>query len=463
MGQLPVSINLLASRPYVILLAVFFLLAIIVFRPWVHGIDGAGYYSWLRSWVIQGDCNTEDEMNHFHLVQPADLQFNVWSINFSRLKNGQFANYYPIGSAVLWAPFFLIAHSVVLLANACGSHVSADGYSTPYILLSMLGSAMWAFAGLSLIYHIVANKFGPIHGALATGTVWLSTPLVFYMYANPAMSHANDVFVNSLFVFVWLATRRDRTWSGWLLLGLATGLAAMVRTQNGLLVVFPCFELLVFFIASLGQRIWTSLWKTVGRASIFIGGALAAFLPQMLVWKTVFGSYLVPNPQQTSLGLGFDFTGRHVLSVLFSTNRGLFLWSPITILAVAGILLLYRSDRRLAALLLCNFALQLYVVGSWVIWSGGVSFGPRFFLNSVPAFTIGLAVVLSELGKRIPRSMVAALCGAFVLWNFGLMGQYALQLVPRAGEVPLRQMIFNQFAVVPGKIIDLILRAASRS
>jgi hypothetical protein len=458
-----VPTNLFGCRPYAILLAIFFMLATIAFKPWVHGIDGAGYYSWLRSWVIQGDCNTEDEMNHFHLLQPADLQFNVWSVNFSRLKNGQLANYYPIGSAVLWAPFFLTAHIGVMLANACGSRVSADGYSTPYILLSMLGSAIWAFAGLSLIYHIVAKQFGQIAGALATGTVWLSTPLVFYMYAHPAMSHANDVFVNSLFIFVWLATRRDRTWRGWLLLGLATGLAAMVRTQNGLLVVFPCVELLLLVVASLRQRIGTSLWKTVGWASTFIGGALAAFLPQMLVWKTVFGSYLVLNPQQASLGLGFDFTGRHVLNVLFSTNRGLFLWSPVTILALAGIMLLFRSDRRLAALLLCNFALQLYVVGSWVIWSGGISFGPRFFLNSVPAFAIGLAVVLSELRKRVPRSVAAALCGAFVLWNFGLMVQYVLQLVPRAGEVPLRQMVFNQFAVVPGKIIDLILRAASRS
>lgn len=43
------------------------------------------------------------------------------------------ANYYPIGSAILWAPFFLAAHLLVTLINMTGGRVPADGYSDPYI------------------------------------------------------------------------------------------------------------------------------------------------------------------------------------------------------------------------------------------------------------------------------------------------------------------------------------------
>ena len=39
----------------------------------------------------------------------------------------------PIGTALLWAPAFGLAHLGVLLARALGARVAADGYSQPYI------------------------------------------------------------------------------------------------------------------------------------------------------------------------------------------------------------------------------------------------------------------------------------------------------------------------------------------
>lgn len=461
--EFPVSTVSPGNRPYLVLVFIYVALVVLAFKPWVHGIDGAGYYSWLRSFVIQGDVDTYDEMKHFEGVQRPDLQANVWHLKFDRLHGSNLANYYPLGSAILWSPFFMASHLMVVAANAAGVGIPADGYAWPYILLSMFGSVLWAFAGLTITYRVAARRFGEFPAALATGTVWLATPLVFYMYIHPAMSHANDVFVNALFILAWLAARRNRSARGWLLLGLAAGLAAMVRTQNALLIVFPSVELLLLFVERLRRWALAPATHVVVWAAAFYGGALAAFLPQLLVWKEVFGSYVVLNAQEASVGLTLDLAGRNILNALFSSNRGLFIWSPVTALGLAGILLLFRRDRRLAAMLLCNFALQLYIVGSWPVWSGGISFGPRFFLNSVPAFAIGLAVLLYELERRMPRHALMALCSAFVLWNLGLMVQYVLQLIPRAGEVSLRQMAYNQFVIVPGKIFSLILRAASRT
>ncbi len=462
MEHSPSSISF-ADWPYRALVLIFILLTLVAFKPWVHGIDGAGYYSWLRSFVIQGNIDTEDELRHFESIQRPDLQANVWKVNFPRLRDGYISNYFPVGSAILWAPFFLISHLLVLLANSLGLHIAADGYSWPYVLLTMFGSVVWAFVGLTLVYRISARRFGPFPAAAAVGTLWLATPLVFYMYFHPAMSHANDVFANALFLFVWAAKCRERTLRGWFLLGLTAGLAALVRTQNGLLVVFPCFELMAHLAGQLRRRVWPALTKTVLRAAALAGGTLVAFLPQMVVWKEVFGQFLVLNPQKSSIGLQFDFSSPNILNVLLSSDRGLFIWSPIMLLGLIGILLLFRSDRRLAALLLCNFILQLYLIGSWVLWGGGFSFGPRLFLSCVPAFAIGLAALLARLEPKIPRVALAVLCGAFVLWNCGLMVQYVLQLVPRAGVVPFRQVVYNQFTVVPGKMLSLFHRAVFRN
>ena len=442
--------------------AIAFVLAVVAFKPWVHGVDGAGYYSWLRSFVIEGDLDTYDEMKHFEGIQQPEIQNRPWKVKLPRLHEGKLANFYPVGSAVLWLPFFLAAHLIVIVANAAGSAVPADGYSAPYLFMSMLGSVIWAFAGLTILYGIAARRFGRFPAALATGTVWLSTPLVFYMYIHPAMSHANDMFVNSLFILVWLATRRNRSWRGWLALGLVVGLATMVRTQNGLLVVFPCIEQALLFFDYLKRRMQTTFAAIAGRAAAFAGGTLAAFLPQMLAWKEVFGSYVLANAQQTSAGLEFRPTDLHLLDVFISSDRGMFIWSPVTALGLLGVLLLLRTDRRLAALLLCNFALQVYVIGSWIGWSGNISFGPRLFLNSIPAFTIGLAVILSAVQTRIPRYILVGACSLFVIWNLGLLAQYVLKLIPRNGKVPIAGMISNQFFVVPGRILGLIMRSVFR-
>jgi len=456
-------VAVLNSRPYWALCLLFVALILTVFKPWVHGIDGAGYYSWLRSFVLEGNIDTLNEVRHFESNQQPDIQANVWSLRSFSFNEGKFANHYPIGSAILWAPFFLASHCLVAAANAVGIQISSDGYSQPYILFSTLGSEIWAFAGLTIIYSIAAGMYGRFSAGLATATVWMATPLIFYMYIHPAMSHANDVFVNAVFVLAWLATRKNQTWRYWLMLGVASGLAAMVRPQNALLLVFPCIEIAILLFGRFIGKSRLSVAGICGRGAALIAGAVAAFLPQMLVWKAVFGSYLVLNAQKLSIGLGFDFTGRNILNVLISSDRGLFIWSPIAVPALIGIYYLYRSDRRFALLLLSNFCIQLYLIGSWAVWSGGISFGPRFFLNSVPAFAIGLSALLSKFEKRVGSSGLLAICSAFVLWNLGLMAQYVLQLVPRAGEVSLRLMISNQFLAVPGKIFGLVVRAVCRT
>lgn len=52
-------------RNWIVLAGLFVLAAVGLFKPWVHGADGMGYYSWLRSVVLDGDLNTANEYEHF--------------------------------------------------------------------------------------------------------------------------------------------------------------------------------------------------------------------------------------------------------------------------------------------------------------------------------------------------------------------------------------------------------------
>jgi hypothetical protein len=180
----------------------------------------------------------------------------------------------------------------------------------------------------------------------------------------------------------------------------------------------------------------------------------------MFVWHITFGTWLPGNPYAHINGGQFDFLHPHLLGVLWSTDRGLFVWTPLLLVAVLGWLPLWRKDRRLTTLLVFSFGLQLYITASWAYWNGAVSFGQRFFSNMTPAFVLGLAALLTVLNRRFSMGWLTAACILFVAWNGLLIVRYALEDIPRAGPVPLGKLIGGQFTIVPtqfSRIIQAIL------
>ncbi len=434
-----------------------------IFRPVLHGWDGAAYYSWLRSVAIDGNLDTGDEIKHYEALQEAEVQSQRWTDDRGRSVTGLWVNHWPVGSAILWAPFFLIAHAALRLGGGALDAFPADGYSAPYVWLVLLGTTLWGLAGLLLTYQVGRRLYGDFAATLAGALALLATPLVFYMFVSPAMAHANEVFANALFVWLWYVTRDKRGAVGWLVLGGAVGLAAMVRNQNALLVVFPGLELTAQCLQSLMRRDWKGVTTAIAYGVTMVVGAALAFAPQMFVWQAVFGAPLL-NPQAASSGLGFDWTAPHLWDALFS-SRGVFVWHPVLLVGAMGLIGLARSDRRLAAMLACNLLLQTYLIGSWGAWEGTPAFGARYFLCLLPAFQLGLTAAISAVRKRVPAVALAGTGGLLVVWNAGLLAQYVLQLIPRGGWVSIQQMVVNQFLVVPsyiGKAAGLILSRFGR-
>ncbi|MFQ5613045.1 MAG: hypothetical protein ACE5H9_13030 [Anaerolineae bacterium] len=423
-----------------ILLLLFLLGFLAFFKPWLHGRDPIGYYSWVRSLVIDGDLNTADEY----------ARLGMGDIGVTTVT-GHRSNPYAIGSPLLWLPFFLAAHTITLAQG----QVRADGYTELYILFTSLATPLYALAGILLTQRALQKTFAWPLATLSVAAVWLASPLVFYMYSNPIMAHANDFFAYALFLTVWLWVRENRKWQNYLGLGLAAAFMALVRNQNAIFVAFP--------LAELAWDAWRDRerWRVYARRGLaFCSAWWIGFLPQLVVWKIVFGTWLQSNPYAYGYSGHFDLRAPFVLPVLLSSNRGLFIWTPFLFLAVIGWGFLYRRDRRLALLLGATFVLQLYVIGSWTAWHGSASFGQRFFTNLMPAFAFGLAALLDRLQARLAFKWLVAACAAFVVWNILLLTQYVLELVPRAGAVDMVVLVKNQFWVIPAnlsRLIDILL------
>ena len=63
--------------------------------------------------------------------------------------------------------------------------------------------------------------------------------------------------------------------------------------------------------------------------------AVLVLAPQLALYKWITGQWFV-NAYVTH-GMGFSFGSPHLVGVLFSPQKGLFFWSPILLLSVAGV------------------------------------------------------------------------------------------------------------------------------
>jgi len=157
-------------------------------NPIVHG-DGVGYYAYARAPLIQHNLRFEEDWRHANLYFSQTRTLSNGELRPDEYtQTGYVGNLFSIGPALLWTPFLLAAHLTVLLADALGAHIPADGFSSPYLLAMALGTAFYGFLGLLFSYSLAKKYVEERWAFLATLGVWGASSLPVYMYFNPAWS-----------------------------------------------------------------------------------------------------------------------------------------------------------------------------------------------------------------------------------------------------------------------------------
>ena len=130
--------------------------------------------------------------------------------------------------------------------------------------------------------------------------------------------------------------------------------------------------------------------------------------PQLLAYTALNGR---PSPA-ADVQRKMTWYSPHALQVLVSPEHGFLFWTPLAVLALAGLVLLAAgrapevtpaSDgRRIGACALLMVALQVYVSGAVESWTVAGAFGQRRFVCLTILLVIGLAALLSSL-PPVPR------------------------------------------------------------
>lgn len=437
-----------------IFLLLLFVLSLPLVTPRLYATDSAEYFAYLPSLLFDGDLDFTDEYTYLHELNP-DAGIKEGLLDKRDPTTGLPLNIAPVGTALLWAPAYLIIHGSVLVARALGAPVAADGLSRPYILAVCYASAVYAFAGLLLCYRLARRYVSSFAAVLAVAVVWLATPAFFYSHASPPWSHSTSLFAVALLVNVWHDTRGRRTPAQFLLLGLLAGLVALVREQDSLFMLIPAVEGLVAILQLARRRVWKELLPLVGRYLLVPAGAILVFTPQLAAYRVLNGRF-GPNP---TVAGKMTWWSPHFFQVLGDPHYGLLVWSPAILLALVGLVLLWKRDRLLTAALGVAFLAQIYVTGAYLTWMGAGSFGPRRFINCTVIFALGLATLIGwAREKRVPAVVLVGIGSLLVAWNAGLVLHWVLYPADREAGLVWGRLLPRVFVEIPRQGLDLLRR-----
>ena len=420
----------------ILIISVLWLLLLPVGLFRIYATDEVQYFAYLHSVYFDGDLDFANEYTHFAAVGRANNDLAVYNALLDPNEydpplnpiTGKYRNVAPVGSAILWSPFYIVADGLVRVGNWLGGDVPADGYSQPYITAVCLAAAFYSLLGLILSYRLARRWVSDWAATVATLAIWLASPLVWYTYIQMPWSHSAGLALVSLFITIWLGSHESliakhgqRSWRRWLALAVIGGLMTLVREQLGLFLLLPALEGLIAYWYFIRARNWLAMRDLVVRHAVFLLVFALILMPQLIVYQTLYGQ---PRPAGTVSGK-LTLISYHFFDTLFDLRRGAFLWTPLWALALGGLPLLWRRDRTLAALLLLGFAAQNYINGAFgSTWHLSGSFGFRRLIECTPLFIIGLALLIERV--RWPKPLIVTVALMFVLWNGGYIIQAAV-------------------------------------
>ena len=300
--------------------------------------------------------------------------------------------------------------------------------------------------GYSLLFSTLARIRGRAIAAFAVSGCFLASPVLYYTFYVPAMSHGVASGLAASFLWAWDRARREPSLGRWTLLGGALGLLAACRWQAA---VYGVLLALLVLEALAEKRIrWRWALSSVAAAAL-------AFAPQLIAWQVLFGRALL-LPQ----GRGFlDLASPHWLDTLISADHGFFNWTPLMLAGFVGLVSGLRQSPLLHGGGLLIVALTTWVNGSVpdFDWAAGDAFGARRYSEVVPLMAVGLAFLLdlsARALRRWPLIAPAAAIGALVLWNLGFVSHFRARKFPDAA--PLDRLARDQARLLREKSEDAL-------
>ena len=365
---------------------------------YIGGIDGdgKGYYLYLPAIFI--------DQNFSH--QAIDDRFILE-------ENGRGANKYYAGTALCMLPFFLTACAISFVLG-----IDLTGYSAPFQIMIGLAALFYFIAGLVFLSKLL--KLFHLNKTSSSFTlifIAIGSNLFNYVFVEPAMSHVYSwCFISGFLYFVkaFLVENKERDiyWGVVFL-----GILILIRPINGIVILsIPFIAQQMFHLRRFFQV------RLIFKSAVIV---LSIVSIQLFLWKVQTGNYLIHSYKNE----GFYFANPELLNCLFSFRKGLFVYSPIILIALFGSLVFWKKNRFAFFAFTSFFLLLLFIISSWWNWFYGPSFGQRAFVDFYALFAIPLAFTIEKIQHANWRKTLLLICSACVFLNLIQTYQYNKQIL----------------------------------
>ena len=122
------------------------------FQPNIISWDNFGYYLYLPAKFIYNDPGLKDPSFAIEMMQKYDLSATFYQV--VPVENGNNIIKYSSGLAVVYSPFFFIAHVFTKVTS-----FPSDGFSYPYQLAIFISSLLFVIIGLLYLRKVLLHFF----------------------------------------------------------------------------------------------------------------------------------------------------------------------------------------------------------------------------------------------------------------------------------------------------------------
>jgi len=342
--------------------------------------DKAQYYVYLPATFIYGwdihkfPAGIEKKCEGFHLDY----------------KRNKLEDKMTCGVAMLWAPFFLVTHFIAVHWN-----LQPDGFSDFYERMTVIPGVFYLVLGLFFLRKFLGNYVTRKISYITVLLIFAGTNLYYYGIDDGLMSHVNSFFLFSLFLFLLkkFIERKEKSYGLFLGLSIVLSLAILIRPTN-----ISLFTWMIF----LDIRSWKEisnrliLFLKPWYIFIFILTAFLVFLPQFLYWKYLTGHFLYYSYQSESFS---NWNHPQLIRIWFSTLNGFFLYTPLALFFIAGIILMIVKKIPNGIFIGLSFLITSYIFASWYCWFFGGAFGFRPLVEYFTLFSLPFAYFINMLWR----------------------------------------------------------------
>ena len=326
---------------------------------------------------------------------------------YETAENGGRVMKMTMGMAILYSPFFSIAH---IYSQQAGE--IANGFTYHYQKAIFLSALFYVMIGVIFLRLLLLKFYNERVTSIVILSIVFGTNLYNYITVDGAMSHAYNFSLITVFLYFSVKWHEQQKYRYTIILGLIGGLIILIRPVNILVFIFPLLynvyswkdfkTRVLFFLAQ---------WKQITGIALLV---FLCWIPQIIYWKLNTGDFLFYSYGEEK----FFFSHPHIIEGLFSYRKGWLVYTPIMIFALMGIYSLFKLRKQLFLPVLIFVVLAMYATFSWWCWWYGGGFGIRPMIDFYALLALPMGALLQQVSDRKMMILSHALVPVFLFFIY---------------------------------------------